>query len=65
MWHRSNILKRQKNKNYIQDEIKRRLHSGNSCYHLDQKRLSSPLLYNNVKNKVYKTTSPAIFLIRV
>jgi len=32
------------NQNSIQEEIKRRLNSGNACYHLVQNRLSSSLL---------------------
>jgi hypothetical protein len=36
-------------------EIKRRLNSGNACYHSVQNRLSSPLLSKNVKFRMYKT----------
>jgi hypothetical protein len=32
------------NKNFIQKEIKKRLNSGNACYHLVQNLLSSRLL---------------------
>jgi hypothetical protein len=39
----------------IQDEIKRRLNSGNACYHSVQNLLSSLLLSKNVKVKIYKT----------
>jgi hypothetical protein len=45
------------NKNLIQDEIKRRLNSGNACYHSVQTLLlSSRLLSKNLKIRVYKTT---------
>jgi hypothetical protein len=43
------------NKNLIQEEIKRRLNSGNACYHLVQKLLSSRLLSKNVKIIIFKT----------
>ena len=33
-----------RNQNYIQEEIKRGLKSGNACYHSVQNRLSSSLL---------------------
>jgi hypothetical protein len=39
------------NQNLIQDEIKRRLNSGNACYQLVQKLLSSRLLSKKLKNK--------------
>jgi hypothetical protein len=38
--------------NLIQEEIKRRLNSGNTCYHLVQNLLSSLLL---PKSRIYKT----------
>jgi hypothetical protein len=38
-----------KNQNQIQEEIKRRLNSGNACYHSVKKLLSSRLLSKNVK----------------
>jgi hypothetical protein len=41
--------------NFIQEEIKRRLNSGNACYHSVQKLLSSHLLSKNLKIKSYKT----------
>jgi hypothetical protein len=41
--------------NYIHEEIKSRLNSGNACYHLVQSLLSSRLLSKNVKVKIYKT----------
>jgi hypothetical protein len=43
------------NQNLIQEEIKRRLNSGNACYHSVQKLLSSCLLSENVKVRIYKT----------
>jgi hypothetical protein len=43
------------NQNLIQEEIKRRLNSGNACYHLVQKLLSSRLLSKNLKIRLYKT----------
>jgi hypothetical protein len=41
--------------NLIQDEIKRRLNSGNACYHTVQNPLSSHLLSENVKVRIQKT----------
>jgi hypothetical protein len=41
--------------NLIKKEIKRRLKSGNACYHSVQKLLSSCLLSKNVKIRIYKT----------
>jgi hypothetical protein len=43
------------NQNLIQQEIKRRLNSGNACYHSVQKLLSSSLLSKNIKFKIYRT----------
>jgi hypothetical protein len=43
------------NKNYIQEEIKRRLNSGNACYHSFPNFLSSRLLLRNVKTIIYRT----------
>jgi hypothetical protein len=43
------------NQNFIQDEIKRRLNSGNACYHSVQNFLSPGLLLKNVKIRIYKT----------
>jgi hypothetical protein len=42
------------NQNLIQEEIKRRLNSGNACYHSVQ-NLSSRFLSKNVKVRIYKT----------
>jgi len=41
------------NQNTIQEEIKRRLKSGNACYHSVQNLLSSSLLSKNLKTKIY------------
>jgi sorting nexin-29 len=43
------------NQNLIQEEIKRRLNSGNSCYHSVQNLLSSHLLSKNLKIRICKT----------
>jgi hypothetical protein len=43
------------NQNFIREEIKRRLNSGNACYHSVQNLLSSRLLLKNVKIRIYKT----------
>jgi hypothetical protein len=43
------------NQNLIQGEIKRRLSSGNACYHSVQSLLSSCLLSKNLKMRIYKT----------
>jgi hypothetical protein len=39
----------------IQEEVKRRLNSGNACYHSIQNLLSSRLLFENVKIGICKT----------
>jgi hypothetical protein len=41
--------------NLIQEEIKRRLNTGNACYHSVQNLLSSRLLSKNVRIRIYKT----------
>jgi hypothetical protein len=43
------------NQNVIQEKIKRRLNSGNSCYHSVQNLLSSRLLSKKLKIRIYKT----------
>jgi hypothetical protein len=43
------------NQNLIYEEIKRRLNSGNACYHSVQNLLSSRLLPKNLKIRTYKT----------
>ena len=42
------------NENSVGEEIKNRLNSGNACYHSVQNLLSSRLLSNNLKIKVYR-----------
>jgi hypothetical protein len=42
------------NQNSIQQEIKRRLKSGNACYHSVQNVLCSRLLSKNLKIKIYR-----------
>jgi hypothetical protein len=44
--------------NLIQEEIERRLISGNACYHSVQNLLASPLLSKNVEIRIYK---PIVF----
>jgi hypothetical protein len=41
--------------NLIQEEMKRRLNSGNACYHSVQNVLSFHLLSKDVKITIYKT----------
>jgi hypothetical protein len=43
------------NQNLIQEEIKRRLQSGNASYHSVQNLLSSHLLSKNINIRIYKT----------
>jgi hypothetical protein len=43
------------NENLIQEEIKRKLNSGNACYHSVQNLLSSRLLSKNITIRVYRT----------
>jgi hypothetical protein len=43
------------NQNLIQEEIKRRLNSGNACYHSVRNLLSSRLLSKNIKIIIYRT----------
>jgi hypothetical protein len=43
------------NHNLIQEEIKRRMNSGNACCNLVQNLLSSHLFSKNVKIRIYKT----------
>jgi hypothetical protein len=42
------------NQNFIQEEIKRRLNSGNACYQSFQSMFSSRLLSKNIKIRIYK-----------
>jgi hypothetical protein len=50
------------NQNLIPEEIKRRLNSGNACYHSVQNLLSSRLLSKNVKVRIYKTITLPVIL---
>jgi hypothetical protein len=50
------------NQNLIQEEIKRRLNSGNACYHSVQNLLSSRLLSKNFKIRIYKTIILSVVL---
>jgi hypothetical protein len=43
-----------KDQSLIHEEIKRRMNSGNACYHSVQNTLSSRLLFNAAKIKIYK-----------
>jgi hypothetical protein len=43
-----------RNQNFIKEDIKRRLNSGNACYHLVQNLLSSQLLSKNVKIRLQR-----------
>ena len=43
------------NQNSIQEEIKKRLKSGNACYHSVQNLLSSSLLSKNLMIKIHRT----------
>ena len=51
-----------KNQNSIQEEIKCRLKSGNACYHSVQNILSSSLLSQNIKIKIYRTNFAFCFV---
>jgi hypothetical protein len=48
--------------NLTQEEIKRRLNSGNAYYHSVQNFLSSRLLLTNLKIRIYKTVSLPVVL---
>jgi hypothetical protein len=43
------------NQNLIWEKIKRRLNSGNACYHSFQNLLSSRLLLKHIKIRIYRT----------
>jgi hypothetical protein len=43
------------NQNMIEEEIKRRLNSGNACCHSVRNLPSSRLLYKNIKMRLYET----------
>jgi hypothetical protein len=48
--------------NLIQEEIRKRLNSGNACYHSVQRLLSYRLLSENVNIRTYKTISLHVVL---
>jgi hypothetical protein len=50
------------NQNFIQEEIKRRLNSGNACHRSVQNLLSSHLLSKNLKIRIYKTIILSVVL---
>jgi hypothetical protein len=52
---KTKFRRKTRNQNLIQEEIKRRLNSGNACYHSVQNLLSSRLLSKNIKMRIYKT----------
>jgi hypothetical protein len=49
------------NKNWKREEIKRRLNSGNTCYHTGYHLLTSRLPSKNVKIKIVKTIMFPLF----
>jgi hypothetical protein len=53
------------NQNYINEEIKSRLKSGNACYHSVQNLLSFSLLSRSVKIKIYRTIIVAVVYMGV
>ena len=53
------------NQNYIAEEIKSRLRSGNACYHSVQNLLSYRLLSKNLKIKIYRTIILPVFCMGV
>jgi hypothetical protein len=50
------------NQNSIQEEIKKKLNSGNACYQSVENLLSSCLLLKNIKVRIYKTIILPVFL---
>jgi hypothetical protein len=53
------------NQNFIQEEIKNRLKSGNASYHSVQNLLSSSLLSKYIKIKIYVTIILTVFCMGV
>jgi len=51
-----------KYKNYIQEEIKSRLNTGNACYHSVQNFLSSTSLPEHFKINIYRTVILSVVL---
>jgi hypothetical protein len=49
------------NQTLIQEEIKKRLWSGNACYHSAQSLLCTHLLPKHIKIKIYKTIILPVF----
>jgi hypothetical protein len=47
---------------FIQEEIKRRVNSGNTCYHSVQNLLYFCLLSKNLKIRMYKTVILSVIL---
>jgi hypothetical protein len=52
------------NQNLIQEKIKKRLNSGNACYHSVQNLLSSRLLTKYIKIRIHKTIILPVVLYR-
>ena len=50
------------NQNFIPEEIKNRIRSGNACYHSVKNLLSSRLLSKNLKIKIYRTMNLPVVL---
>jgi hypothetical protein len=50
------------NQNLIQEEIKRRLNSGNACYHSVQNLFSSHLLSKSIKIKIYNSACSSVWV---
>jgi hypothetical protein len=50
------------NQRLIHEEIKRRLNSGDACYHSVHNFLSSRLLSRNIKIRIYKTIILSVVL---
>jgi hypothetical protein len=50
------------NQNFIHEEIKSRLNSGNACYHSIQSLLSSRILSKTLKIKIHKTVMLPVVL---
>jgi hypothetical protein len=63
--HLKYLGKTVKDQNLIQEEIKRRLNSGNACYHSVQSLLSSHLLSKNLKLRINKTIFSPVVLYGV
>jgi hypothetical protein len=50
--------------NFVQEEVKSRLKSGDACYHSVLNHLFSNLLLKNLKIKMYRTTILPLVLYR-